>query len=79
MITLFRLVKLEHVNINIKQTSLILLIITTISMLAPARLQFIAPWSYFFVWGHIIIWFVLLFFFLYLIRKQYLSKSQVSY
>jgi len=79
MITLFRLIKLEKLSINIRQSSLIMLIITTVSMLAPARLQLIAPWSYFFIWGHIIIWFVLLFFFLYLIRKQYLSKSQVSY
>lgn len=69
MITLFRLVKLEHLNIGIKQISLILLIITTVSMIAPARLQLLAPWSYFFVWGHIIVWFVLLFWFLFLIRR----------
>jgi len=69
MITLFRLVKLEHLNIGIKQISLILLIITTVSMIAPARLQLLAPWSYFFVWGHIIVWLVLLFWFLFLIRR----------
>jgi len=45
MITLFRLVKLEHLSSNIRQISLVLLIITTVSMLALARLQFIAPWS----------------------------------
>ena len=79
MITLFRLIKLEHLSLNIRQISLVLLIITTVSMLAPASLQLISPWSYLFVWGHVVVWFVLLFFFLYLIRKQYLSKSQFSY
>jgi hypothetical protein len=79
MITLFRLIKLEHLSLNIRQISLVLLIITTVSMLAPARLQLISPWSYLFVWGHVVVWFVLLFFFLYLIKKQYLSKSQFSY
>jgi len=79
MITLFRLIKLEHLSLNIRQISLVLLIITTFSMLAPARLQLISPWSYLFVWGHVVVWSVLLFFFLYLIRRQYTSKSQFGY
>ncbi len=69
MITLFRFIKLEHLNIGIKQISLILFIITTVSMIAPASLQLLAPWSYFFEWGHTIVFFVLLFWFLYLIRR----------
>jgi hypothetical protein len=77
MITLFRLIKLEHISFHIRQISLVLLIITTIAMLVPARMQIIYPFSYLFIWGHIIIWLALLFFFLYLIRRQYLSEMRL--